>query len=56
MRLRESGALFFSFTAGAGVNINRTVAIQAMYTSQTNGIKTYVNGNYELGVRVNLFK
>lgn len=45
-----------SFTAGAGVNINGAVVIQAMYTSQTEGIKTYVDGTYELGVKVNLFR
>lgn len=45
-----------SFTAGIGVNIMQTVGIQAMYTSQTGGISTYVNGVYEVGATINLFK
>ncbi|PWV51412.1 PorP/SprF family type IX secretion system membrane protein [Chitinophaga sp. S165] len=44
-----------SVTAGIGVNILKTVGIQAMYTSQTGGIKTYVDGTYEIGATVNLF-
>jgi type IX secretion system PorP/SprF family membrane protein len=45
-----------SVTAGIGVNIMKTVGIQAMYTSQTGGVKTYVDGTYEVGVTVDLFK
>lgn len=45
-----------SLTAGIGVNILKTVGIQAMYTTQTGGIKTYVDGTYEIGATVNLFK
>lgn len=44
-----------SMTAGIGVNILQTVAVQAMYTTQTGGLKTYVDGTFEIGVRVNLF-
>jgi type IX secretion system PorP/SprF family membrane protein len=44
-----------SVTAGIGVNIMKTVAVQAMYTTQTGGVKTYVDGTYEVGVTVNLF-
>lgn len=45
-----------SFTGGLGVNIMQTVTLQAMYTTQTNGIKTYVDGGYEIGLTINLFK
>lgn len=45
-----------SLTAGIGVNIMKTVGVQAMYTTQTGGVKTYVDGTYEVGVTVNLFK
>lgn len=45
-----------SVTAGIGVKILETVAVQAMYTTQTGGVKTYVDGTYEVGVTVNLFK
>lgn len=44
-----------SVTAGIGVNILKTVGIQAMYTTQTGGIRTYVDGTYEVGATVNLF-
>ncbi|MBW8684593.1 PorP/SprF family type IX secretion system membrane protein [Chitinophaga rhizophila] len=45
-----------SLTAGIGVNILKTVGIQAMYTTQTGGIKTYVDGTYEIGATINLFR
>lgn len=45
-----------SLTTGIGVNIMKTVAIQAMYTSQTGGIKTYVDGTYEIGATIHLFR
>lgn len=45
-----------SFTAGVGVNIKKTLILQALYTTQTGGIKTYVDGTYEIGATVNLFK
>lgn len=45
-----------SVTGGIGVNIKRTAVIQFMYTAQTGGIKSYVDGTYELGATVNLFK
>lgn len=45
-----------SFTGGIGVNILQTVTLQAMYTTQTNGMKTYVDGGYEIGITVNLFR
>ncbi|WP_142683570.1 PorP/SprF family type IX secretion system membrane protein [Chitinophaga polysaccharea] len=45
-----------SITGGIGVNIMKMVGIQAMYTTQTGGIKTYVDGTYEIGVTVHLFK
>lgn len=45
-----------SLTAGIGVKIMKTVAIQGMYTTQTSGVKTTVDGTYEVGVTVDLFK
>jgi type IX secretion system PorP/SprF family membrane protein len=45
-----------SLTAGIGVKILKLVGVQAMYTTQTGGIKTYVDGTYEVGVTMNLFK
>jgi type IX secretion system PorP/SprF family membrane protein len=45
-----------SLTAGIGVNIKKLATIQLMYTTQTGGIKTYVDGGYEIGATVNLFK
>ena len=45
-----------SVTAGVGVNLWKMVGVQAMYTSQTGGIKTYVDGTYEIGVTIHLFK
>lgn len=44
-----------SVTVGLGFNIKQVVMIQAMYTTQTGGIKTYVDGGYEIGATVNLF-
>lgn len=45
-----------SVTAGIGVNIKKTAIIQLMYTTQTGGIKSYVDGGYEIGATINLFK
>ncbi|MBS0027747.1 PorP/SprF family type IX secretion system membrane protein [Chitinophaga sp. 22321] len=45
-----------SVTAGIGVNIAKVLGIQAMYTTQTGGIKTYTDGAYEIGVTVHLFR
>lgn len=45
-----------SFTAGLGLKILKLASIQAMYTTQTGGIKTYVDGTFEIGVTANLFR
>ncbi len=45
-----------SYTAGMNVNIMQSVSIQALYTSQTGGIKTYVDGTFEMGVSIHLLK
>ncbi|MRG46987.1 type IX secretion system membrane protein PorP/SprF [Chitinophaga sp. SYP-B3965] len=45
-----------SLTTGIGVDIMKTVMIQAMYTIQTGGMKTYVDGAYEIGATVHLFR
>jgi type IX secretion system PorP/SprF family membrane protein len=43
-----------NFTGGAGVQIGKVVTIQAMYSTQTGGLKNYSDGTYELGVRCRL--
>jgi type IX secretion system PorP/SprF family membrane protein len=43
-----------NFTGGAGVQIGKVVTIQAMYTTQTGGLKNYSDGTYELGVKCGL--
>ena len=45
-----------SATAGIGVNIRKTLSVMAMYTTQTGGIKTYVDGGFEVGMRLDLFR
>lgn len=45
-----------SLTAGIGVKAWQMVSVQAMYTTQTGGIKTYVDGAFEIGATVQLFK
>lgn len=45
-----------SLTTGIGVDIMKTVMIQAMYTIQTGGMKTYIDGTYEIGATVHLFR
>jgi type IX secretion system PorP/SprF family membrane protein len=45
-----------SVTAGVGVKIVKMVSILGMYTAQTSGVKTTVDGTYEVGIRVDLFK
>jgi len=45
-----------SVTAGVGFNIKQSVLVHAMYTSQTGGMKTYVDGAFEVGLTLNLFR
>jgi type IX secretion system PorP/SprF family membrane protein len=45
-----------NFTGGVGIKVLQAVSIQAMYTTQTGGIKTYADGSYELGIRADLFR
>jgi type IX secretion system PorP/SprF family membrane protein len=45
-----------SVTGGIGVKLAKLLTIQAMYTTQTGGVKTNVDGTYEIGVTVDLFK
>jgi hypothetical protein len=45
-----------SVTAGLSVNIFQVAAVHAFYTSQTGGIKTYVDGTFEVGATINLFR
>lgn len=43
-----------NFTGGAGVRLGKVVTVQALYTTQTGGLKNYADGSYELGVRCGL--
>jgi type IX secretion system PorP/SprF family membrane protein len=45
-----------SITAGLGFNILKTVQVQALYNAQTGGIKNYVDGAFEIGATVHLFR
>lgn len=45
-----------SFTAGVGFQFKNTVEVQASYTSQTAGIKSNVDGNFGLSMKIRLFK
>jgi type IX secretion system PorP/SprF family membrane protein len=45
-----------SFTAGIGFQFKNTVEVQASYTSQTAGIKSNVDGNFGLSMKIRLFK
>ncbi|MGX5820965.1 PorP/SprF family type IX secretion system membrane protein [Chitinophaga lutea] len=45
-----------NFTAGAGVQIARTVRLQISYTSQTSGLSNYLSANFGIGLRVDLMK
>jgi type IX secretion system PorP/SprF family membrane protein len=45
-----------SVTAGIGFHFKETVEVQMSYTSQTAGVKTNVDGNFGLGVKIRLFK
>lgn len=44
-----------SFTAGVGFQYKNLLRLQGYYTSQTGGIKTYVDGTYEVALLINLF-
>lgn len=45
-----------SVTAGIGFHFKETVEVQMSYTSQTAGVKTNVDGNFGLNVKIRLFK
>ncbi|UYQ94866.1 PorP/SprF family type IX secretion system membrane protein [Chitinophaga horti] len=45
-----------NFTAGAGFNVKETVNLQLMYTSQTAGLRNYLDSNFTLGITINLFR
>lgn len=44
-----------SVTGGIGVKIKSIAWLHLFYTSQTGGIKTYVDGTFEVAARINLF-
>jgi len=43
-----------SATFGMGVNYKRSVSILGMYTTETSALSSYVNGNFEIGIRIKL--
>lgn len=45
-----------SVTAGVGFNIKQSAMLHAFYTSQTGGMKSYVDGAFEIGLTINLFR
>lgn len=45
-----------SVTAGLGFNIMKTVQVQALYTAQTGGIRNHMDGAFEVGATVHLFR
>lgn len=45
-----------SVTAGVGFHFKNTVELQLSYTSQTAGVKTNVDGNFGLNMKIRLFK
>lgn len=42
-------------SAGVGFQFKNSIEVQASYTSQTAGVKTSVDGNFGLGIKVRLF-
>ncbi|MGX5817692.1 PorP/SprF family type IX secretion system membrane protein [Chitinophaga lutea] len=45
-----------SVTCGLGLNIMKTVRIQALYNTQTGGVQNNMDGAFEVGATVNLFR
>ncbi|MET6998090.1 PorP/SprF family type IX secretion system membrane protein [Chitinophaga defluvii] len=45
-----------NYTVGAGFNFLSTVGLQLIYTSQTSGVRTYLDNNFTLALTVNLFR
>ncbi|GEP96976.1 hypothetical protein CCY01nite_32360 [Chitinophaga cymbidii] len=45
-----------SVTAGLGFNIMKTVQIQALYNAQTGGIQNNIDGAFEVGATIDLFR
>ncbi|WP_295120041.1 PorP/SprF family type IX secretion system membrane protein [uncultured Chitinophaga sp.] len=45
-----------AFTAGVGYSIKHIVTLQAMYQWQSGGFKNYSDGNFEIGLTVDLFR
>lgn len=43
-------------SAGVGFQFKNSIEVQASYTSQTAGVKTNVDGNFGLGIKIRLFK
>ncbi len=43
-----------STTFGAGVNYKKLCTIQGVYTTETSALRGYVNGNFEINLKLNL--
>lgn len=41
---------------GFGANINKNVQLMLFYTTETSPLKTYSNGNFEVGLKLHLYK
>ena len=41
---------------GFGANINKNVQLMLFYTTETSPLKTYSNGNFEVGLKLHFFK
>ncbi|RYE23406.1 MAG: type IX secretion system membrane protein PorP/SprF [Sphingobacteriaceae bacterium] len=41
---------------GFGANINKNVQLMLFYTTETAPLKTYTNGNFEVGLKLHLYK
>jgi type IX secretion system PorP/SprF family membrane protein len=45
-----------NFSVGAGLNYKSILYLQGSYLSQTSGLRNYTNGNYEIDIRISLFR
>ncbi|RAI97530.1 type IX secretion system PorP/SprF family membrane protein [Chitinophaga skermanii] len=45
-----------NYTVGVGASYKNIFGVQAMYTSQTSGLKTYTDGAFELALIMHLFR
>lgn len=45
-----------STTFGVGMNFKNSISVLGVYTTETSALSSYVNGNFEIAFKVNLFK